>query len=98
VTAPGGSWRCHVCGTVYAWWVASCRERHTAAVATGANRGSFPPQPDHDWTGVIDDEDEGCKHHWHGPYEGRMTCCECDSWAVGLAAANRRYGAVEEER
>ena len=22
------SWQCHICGTVYAWWVSKCREKH----------------------------------------------------------------------
>jgi hypothetical protein len=30
------SWQCHLCGTVYAWWVASCNKPHTVQ-ATGAN-------------------------------------------------------------
>jgi len=32
-------WQCLICGTVYAWWVASCHNPHTPAAQRASSAG-----------------------------------------------------------
>lgn len=55
--APQQGWQCPVCGTVYAWWVSKCREKHSppsVATATGPSTPSEPADLSVETRGVTD--------------------------------------------